>query len=315
MLAVGGTGESYAADERTRVCGMLSGVTTALDDRFIPRWVGYPASYGPAPRMTGMSYVDSVAQGVQNLGAALAEIDGPVAMVGYSQGAVVIRTFLHAQRAIGRDLSQVVALGFIADPHQPPGVVGGCRGWGVAGPGVPLPADIPARWVGSADDVICNAAGDSFVRDIADLTEQMSVQSLRAWTVSLWELLRSNGFQNSAYTSIRPAQWRADIGRLLRTMHELRGYLPRVLYRPQIARWRRLALHNEGGGRHTSYLSEAYGHAAVTGPEITGCQELAQWLQVEATFAATSMPRRARHLPVAAKSPLRVVRLELVRDT
>lgn len=150
VLVVGGTGESYDGDMRTEVTGLLSGVTDALDDRFDTRWVGYPASYGPAPHLSGISYADSVAAGQRALAAALHAVVGPVMIIGYSQGAVVIRRLLADldARADMRALSRVVAVGFVADPISRPASLRDATGgeW----PGRVRRSPSPSRSGGSA---------------------------------------------------------------------------------------------------------------------------------------------------------------------
>ncbi|GAA1480371.1 hypothetical protein GCM10009624_08110 [Gordonia sinesedis] len=285
VLAVGGTGESYPGDDRRHVTGLLSEVTDALDARFHSRWVGYPASYGPTPDPHGPSFDDSVAEGVRRLDAVFADTPGPVMVIGYSQGAVVIRRWLCALTArsgSSEELARVLAVGFVADPHQPPGAVPGCDGWGVAGPGSDLPAGLPAWWVGAPDDVICNASADSLIRDIADLTAAMDLRRPARWAHQMWNTLRSNGFQNAARTSFGPRQWRRDIGRLVAACREAQRYLPARIV------WRGIEVGNPVGGRHTAYATEPYRRRSVTDPETTGCQALAHWLQVRATFAAAA---------------------------
>lgn len=281
VLVVGGTGESFEGDTRTEVSGLLAGVTDALDDRFRAQWVGYPASYGPAPHLSGISYADSVDIGMRNVGDALDGTTGPVMMIGYSQGAVVIRRLLaerdaHADAAIAR----VLAVGFVADPHQPAGVVAGCAGWGVAGRGPDLPSSIPAWWVGAPEDMICNASRDSFIRDIADLTSALTFAAPRRWLGEIWKTLRRNSFQNAPLTSVGPAQWRRDLVRLAAAWREVRGYLPKVIV------WRGVVIRNDTGGRHTAYHDEPYRQASITDPLTTGCEALAHWMQVQATFGA-----------------------------
>ncbi|MCF8569484.1 PE-PPE domain-containing protein [Gordonia sp. HY002] len=277
VLAVGGTGESHPGDDRTEVTGMLAAVTSTLDHRFTSRWVGYPAAYGPTAGREGMAYVDSVACGVAALARAVRAADGPVMVIGYSQGAAVIRTFL-AHPASTTLVGRVLAVGFVADPHQPPGVVEGCTGWGVAGPGAEVPGAVPACWVGVPDDVICNASDDSLIRDVADLTDSLSVLHVRRWVADMWGAVFSRRMQNAERTSVTPRQWRRDAHRLRAAVREVRGYLPSTI---AVGMWR---LTNPGGGRHVSYDGEPYRRAPLTDPEITGCQVLAQWMQVEATM-------------------------------
>lgn len=279
VLAVGGTGESYAGDRRTAVTGLLHEVTAALDDRFVSRWVGYPASYGPAPHLGGMSYRISVDTGARALTDALRHTPGPIVLIGYSQGAVVIRTALDELGADDDVVERLLAIGFVADPHQPPGVIAGCEGWGVAGPGPELPDGVATYWVGAPEDMICNASADSFVRDIADLTAALAVGRIRDWVGDMWKTLRRNTFQNARRTSPGPAQVRRDMRRLASAVREVTGYLPGTFA------WRGVRVPNRRGGRHTSYAREPYRRGSVTDPDTTGCQALAAWLQVCATFS------------------------------
>ncbi|MEE4022658.1 PE-PPE domain-containing protein [Gordonia sp. PKS22-38] len=295
LFAVGGTGESYAGDERSEVAGLLRAVTTHLDERFTCRWVGYPASYGPAPRLVGMSYRDSLEIGTRELRRRLREVDGPIALIGYSQGAVVIRDTLTELSDAGDPIvDRVLAVGLVADPHQPPGAVTGCAGWGVAGPGRPMPARVPTYWVGAPDDMICNATADSFVRDIADLTAALAFGGIGRWVSQLWTVLRTNSFQNASRTSPGFEQVRRDLGRMRTAMREIAGYLPGTL------RWHSVAVRNPRGGRHTSYAREPYRRAPVTDPDTTGCQALARWLQVQATFSPVGCAGSALDTELAA---------------
>lgn len=281
VLVVGGTGESFDGDTRTHVSGMLAAVTDRLDDRFDARWVGYPSSYGPAPSFDGVSYVDSLNVGVRHLAAAIRDAERPVMLIGYSQGAAVIRTLLAHPSAL-RLVERVAAVGFVADPNQPRGVIDGCAGWGVAGEGADLPENLPAYWVGAPSDVICNASDDSLIRDIADLTDGLSFKEVRHWVTGATARVMSRRMQNADATEFSPRQWRRDLGRLRTAAREVAGYLP-----PQIAvgRWR---VRNAIGGRHVSYASEPYRRAPLTDPEVTGCESLAHWLQLQATMGTVA---------------------------
>ncbi|ALG84473.1 PE-PPE domain-containing protein [Gordonia phthalatica] len=277
VLAVGGTGESYDGDPRTEVTGLLAAVTDRLDERFEARWVGYPASYGPAPQHDGISYVQSVAAGVRALAAAIREADRPVMLIGYSQGAAVIRTFL-AHPAAFALLSKIAAVGFVADPNQPRGVVDGCAGWGVAGEGGELPDGLPAYWVGAPSDMICNASDDSLIRDIADLTDSLSLTQMRRWAADATARIMSRRMQNAEATGFAPAQWRRDLHRMRIAIREVRGYLPRQI---AVGAWQ---VANPIGGSHVSYATQPYRRAPLTDPGVTGCETLAHWLQLHATM-------------------------------
>ncbi|WP_072805652.1 PE-PPE domain-containing protein [Rhodococcoides yunnanense] len=272
VLAVGGTGESHPADHRTAVTGLLSRVTGPLDSRFTARWVGYPASYGPVA-IGGLSYCQSTRVGVRRLIAAIDSTDGPVALIGYSQGCSVIREVLGRMASGEVRLPSVVAAGLISDPQQPAGSVPGCEGSGVAGVGPKIPDDVSVMWIGHPQDMICNASEDSYIRDIADLTRFMSFRTTKLWIRQLWTLLRSNEFQNARKTRFTPRQWRRDCRRVRIATAELKGYLPRTLA------WRNVRVSNPAGDRHIAYATEP-----LDASGLTGCQILAQWLQVQATF-------------------------------
>lgn len=285
VLVVGGTGESGVDDRRTDVSGMLAHVTDHLDDRFDALWVPYPASYGPAPSWQGMPYEDSLRVGHANLRAAFERTAGPVMLLGYSQGAVVVRRFVAAlARSAPVVPERILGVGLVADPHQPAGVVAGCDGSGVAGGDDIAVADadaVPTYWVGDARDVICNASADSLIRDIADLTGRLGLNgssAVRDWVSTMWSTLRSNGFQNAARTVCSPAQWRRDVDRLGVAAREVAGYLPPVIS------WRGVTVDNGRGGRHTSYGVEPYRRSSLTERDASGCEILARWMQVQATF-------------------------------
>ncbi len=272
VLAVGGTGESHPDDHRTAVTGLLSHVTASLDERFTSRWVGYPASYGPVST-GGLSYRQSTASGVRRLIAAVRRADGPVALIGYSQGSSVIRELLGLMARGTVSLPTVVAAGLISDPQQPAGAVDGCNGSGVAGDGPAVPSSVEVMWIAHPSDMICNASEDSLIRDIADITRWMSFRTPKHWLQQVWSLLRSNGFQNAAKTRLSPRQWMRDARRLRVAGRELAGYLPRTLA------WRGYRVANPSGDRHIAYATEPLDDSG-----LTGCQILAQWLQVQATF-------------------------------
>lgn len=262
VLAVGGTGESHVHDDPARVRGLLHAVTGELDSRFTSRWIAYPASYGPAAE-TGESFRRSTTTGVRALREEITATDGPIMLIGYSQGCSVIRAVLPELN--GRN---VLAVGLISDPQQPTGAVDGCDGHGVAGVGPRIPAHIPVQWIGHPQDMICNASDDSYIRDIADLTRWMSFTQIGEWARKVWNLIRRNAFQNAQKTRFCPAQWRTDVRRLRTALIELLGYLPASM------EWSRWQWRNTRGGRHVSYASEP-----LDADGRTGCQVLASWMR------------------------------------
>jgi hypothetical protein len=266
VLAVGGTGESHVGDDSARVLGLLSAVTDELDGRFDSRWVAYPASYGPVAD-GGLSFRHSTAMGVKALTAEIAQTDGPVMLIGYSQGCTVIRSALPTLNR-----ANIIGVGLISDPQQPAGVIEGCEGHGVAGDGPDIQPWIPVKWIGHPQDMICNASDDSYIRDIADLTRWMSFSQARVWAGKVWELLRSNAFQNAQKTRFSPKQWRTDLRRIRTAFLEVLGYLPTKL------NLNRFQLKNPRGGRHISYAIEPLDESG-----LTGCELLASWMKVHAS--------------------------------
>ncbi|MCS3780457.1 PE-PPE domain-containing protein [Tsukamurella ocularis] len=297
VLAVGGTGESWIDDPRTEVTGMLSHVVAELDERFGARWVGYPASYGPVPARDGVSFAESVSIGVERLLAAIAEADGPVVLIGYSQGCTVVRRVLGAM-ADGPVLAQhVLAAGLISDPERPHGSDPALCGSGVAGDGPSVPDGLPLQWISHPQDVICNASVDSFVRDIADATAYLALRDLATWAPRAAGEYLGHRFQNATRTAFGSRQWRRDVDRLRTAGREILGYLPRVQYRGRD--------YNLRGNRHTAYATEPLARLRHEDYELTGCQILAQWLQVQATFALAAEPDHDAGAPRsgAAASP------------
>ncbi|NMD55597.1 MULTISPECIES: PE-PPE domain-containing protein [Tsukamurella] len=291
VLAVGGTGESWIDDPRTEVTGMLSHVVAELDDRFAGRWVGYPASYGPVPARDGISFAESVSIGVERLLTAMTEADGPVVLIGYSQGCTVVRRVLGAMDSVvgGPVLAHVLAVGLISDPERPHGTDPALCGSGVAGDGPSVPAGLPLQWISHPQDVICNASVDSFVRDIADATAYLALRDLATWAPRAAGEYLGHRFQNATRTAFGTRQWRRDVDRLRTAGREILGYLPRVRYRGRD--------YNLRGDRHTAYATEPLARLRHEDYELTGCQVLAQWLQVQATFALPAEPDRAARAP------------------
>jgi hypothetical protein len=277
VLVVGGTGESGCDDTRTEVSGMLSHVTAELDHRFTARWVPYPASYGPFPQRDGMSFAESVDLGVANLTRAIAAAAGSLMLIGYSQGCTVIRRVLGGVAAGEFDGDRILAVGLVSDPERPAGTDTSLRGYGIAGQGPTIPEQIPVHWISHPEDVICNASEDSFVRDIADATAFLTLRDLAGWAPRAIGGYLGHGFQNAAKTAFGWEQSRRDLERLRTAGAEIAGYLPIV----RVGKW----MLNRRGNRHVAYASEPLARARYEIYDRTGCQLLAQWLQVQATFA------------------------------
>ena len=100
----------------------------------------------------------------------------------------------------------------------------------------------------------------------------MSFSQARVWAGKVWELLRSNAFQNAQKTRFSPKQWRTDLRRIRTAFLEVLGYLPTKL------NLNRFQLKNPRGGRHISYAIEPLDESG-----LTGCELLASWMKVHAS--------------------------------
>lgn len=248
VLCVGGTGESYAGDERREVTGALSAFTKVLDPaQFIPEWVGYPASYGSTH-----SYEESVSAGSFNLYQrcleGLGETHYANLIVGYSQGAVIVQKMVEAAR-----LSQIpeaaIAGGLtIGNPRRNglndfPGLKLKPGTYGIAGKGMSLPmVDGPFLLdMVVPGDPIAEMTKGALLRDVADFTGFMSLSTLKQWGEETRRLIKTQGFQNAGRKGVTLMQ---AINLLGEAGADLRRYLPYDRFL------------NPTGGRHTAYASE-----------------------------------------------------------
>lgn len=259
VLAIGGTTESHAADTRTHVPGLLAGVTSRLPaDRFPARWIGYPADYG-----RGHAFRTSVRIGADSAAAVGAAIGGPLLLLGYSQGATVVRELLdrHA-RGVGPRLD-IRAAGLVADPQMPLGQAFGkstLPGYGIAGAGGRIA--VPAWWITNDRDPIPAAAPDSLLRTFFDATEYMSITDMAQWGARVLDRVRARNWQNGwgAQQPVTLASIREAKRRTAAAVEEVRAYLPPV---PVL---------NPTGGHHSSYGVAPY----LSGSPESGCEVLAR---------------------------------------
>lgn len=222
VLCVPGTFEPAVQAEP--VTGMLATVCDGLDERFHCSQVPYPAAYG-----WPVAVAKSVQVGVDNLLRAIREAPAPVVLLGYSQGAMIVRLVL-AELAAGLhpDLV-VVAAGLMADPWRPPAVIDGpddlraqVSGWGVAGTGSDWPDHVKVWEIAMPRDVITDAPGDSPVRWIADWTEWMSVTDMLAWGRDIHDKIAKRKWQSVRVNWRRP--WSA-IAQYERAAKDISAYL------------------------------------------------------------------------------------------
>lgn len=282
-IAVGGTSESYAGDVRTEMpvkeVSMLTYVTNALSEEYFEpaRWVGYPASYA-----TPMPYEESVGEGIDNLHPvvedAIAEFDR-VALLGYSQGASVVRRYL-AKLAAGdygdpADYEGViVGAGCVADPYRPEGNALGFEpgGYGLAGKTTVWDGGYLFE-VAAHRDPICAAKYNSYLRDVADFTGYMTPdpRKLDQWMKKNIATIKDKGWQNA---NLDWGQFWLTGQRVNNSIDEAGGYLQRIEY--QTMPWLPPIVINPGGGRHT-----CYGVELLPGSIYTYCETLAMAMNAE----------------------------------
>lgn len=276
-IAVGGTGESFPGDARIEMpepmISMLSFITEKLDEEYyLPgRWVGYPASYGDP-----MPYETSVQEALDNLDPvvqAALTAEEQVVLLGYSQGASVVRRYLSAIRAgeYGDPegyVGLILGAACVADPYRPEGVVVGYEpgGYGIAGT-TPQWEDSFLLEVAAHRDPICAAPYNSLLRTIADLSGFMStdIRNLQGWMKAMMKTIQDRGWQNA---NLDWGQFWLVGQRVNEAIDMAGGYLPRIEYKTMP--WLPPIVINPGGGRHT-----CYGMEKMPNSQYTYCEMLA----------------------------------------
>lgn len=249
-LCIGGTGESYAGDERREVTGALTAVVNALHPTvFRGEWVGYSSTYA-----NKMSYAQSVQDGVNRvLGriAALKVIEGekPIVLLGYSQGAAIATKIAEMVNKDPMSVAMpVIGVGTLGSPaHNPINAVPGKKTrdghYGISGKAIDLSTGMATRLCDMVvpGDPIAEIAQWALLRDVADFTEYMSLSSPDVWADQTRRLIKSRGFQNAARRRVGPLGTAILVSE---AAADLRRYLPytRIL--------------NPLGGRHTAYTTE-----------------------------------------------------------
>lgn len=178
ILWMGGTGYGAGGDGVSEDFRRWLMLMDTVPERFRFSYVDYPGDFG----VHGRSYDESVAQGMSQLTAAIADSANPVIIGGYSQGAEVAG---EVARAYIRGMSQHTIRGviLIADPWRPEGV-GGMDGSGIRGErGLD---DMPTLWCSNPGDPITALPEGNPLRSVADIATLMaaSVDPVRA--AQLW---------------------------------------------------------------------------------------------------------------------------------
>lgn len=203
VLAIPGTFESHRGDDRIEPVGMCAQVTRYLDPEIFECVnVGYPADFG----LHGMSEVESMATCQARLHEMIRATPLPVVLVGYSQGAQVVRKLLAdiaADDVTTRDLF-IAGAGLIADPERNLGDaiagspnMGGC---GIAGQGPAWPPDIPVWQLALRLDPITNSATSSPLRPIADVLKWFNVFHPIDWIRDCRAMIAVRGAQSASFT-------------------------------------------------------------------------------------------------------------------
>lgn len=179
VLTLGGT---WAATGHPVTDAFHAGLGAGFDCRMVP----YTASYGdPDP------YADSREDGYDRITLAAYDVDGPIVLAGYSQGAWGAgRLAAEVGRGEHPDLN-VVGAALIADPERPKlsNTVGpNPGGYGIAGERAIT--GLPVWWAAADHDPITALPAGNPLRSIADLSTYYSLTSLEAvaqWGASMLE--------------------------------------------------------------------------------------------------------------------------------
>lgn len=201
VLCVGGTGETSNSDSRTQVTGMLSELLRFLPaDEFRGVWVTYPGAYA-----FPVTYAESVSVGAANLVRAVSASQNKVIVVGYSQGAEIVKRAMNEVLHKTPFLAEkIVGIGLVADPSRP---ADQRTGWpappelnstyGIAGETHIDLADllhIPVWTIVAPTDPITDLPPGNPLRSIFDLTEFASLDA-EVWAHALWERAKKRQWQ------------------------------------------------------------------------------------------------------------------------
>lgn len=206
----------------------------------------YPASYGPVPRLDGVSFEESLKAHSNDMDRIFREHSGSTRdsrfiLLSYSAGAAGAGDWVNKQTP--RTLSQILAMAQVSDPSMPKGIdlrtKVGRECYGVRGS---RPIAIAERviWVYNHSDVINSCPEDSPIRTIAKSTPGIALANRLSW---LQVLQRINLMESTARIS-QGLRWGTPAA-------EKRKHLE------QIEREYRQAFEDAvgylAGGEHTSY--------------------------------------------------------------
>ncbi|QIS21275.1 PE-PPE domain-containing protein [Nocardia terpenica] len=206
VLFVDGTW--HVDNSRADKLGMLRAVADALAPDITRETVLYPAVYG-----WPMSYRESVDKGIANLRQAIDHAEGPVYLVGYSQGATIAGELAEHPKVSRTYL--------VADPHRPAHRYVGDADPGGCGLAGPRWRDATVHYFALPGDPITAAPDDSPLRDLADFTEAMGPNAIE-WFADAAAKLVTGTFQNAGH---RPSLGAGEIDRYRQATDDAQRYL------------------------------------------------------------------------------------------
>lgn len=175
---------------------MLCAVTNDLPEewhRVSNTWLAQYAS--PMP------FIDAVEYGAEDLVRMVEAAPGPVVLLGYSGGCVVIHRAWEALTPEQR--GKVACIGMVSDPEQPRGVTGSPDRFGIRGSS-PMPG-VPVYWAADPHDAICLCPENSPLRWIAQWSQDiglgsrlaiadqakrgLALRQVAAYTFNIWDLI------------------------------------------------------------------------------------------------------------------------------
>lgn len=241
---VPGTGESYKDDLRTDVVAtnsMGSAIAAALGERVQSHWVGYDSTYGPVggDPILGQGHYDSRQIGKDAMLDKARATTGYIIFGGYSQGAGCSWEIMQEMhKGLHPDLwDRVIAFIHVANPYRQAGPIANRTtltldntlphlrpGWGVANRlGSGIHTRIPEFDVVNLDDGICNARSNSYLREVADLSDFFEVGKLVQWGRFILRDFLSFNWVGEAL-----ANWTdlsQNVPRFVNTLKELEGFV------------------------------------------------------------------------------------------
>lgn len=193
VLCIPGTGEASSPDGRP--VGMIKDVARFLPKGQFDCWqLDYPRSYGPLPFIFGVSFEESVKQGVSNAIAWIRASKNPVGLIGYSQGSTVVTIILEMVQSGELPDIEIAFAGLIANPNREPGhsMDWACTGFGIMGDHDEWPTSFPIWELANPKDPIACLDGNSPLRDFYSITKRFSISDPISWGFDLLAVAQAN---------------------------------------------------------------------------------------------------------------------------